>query len=131
MKTFARYAVFPLLALCTACATGTQGELLAGRPGSSAWFQTAAPETVAAHFSARCTAYGYRPGEEMADCIRREVETARAKNAAVEAARASRPQMIVYCSPRWHSRRYWRHRPAWVRRHNRHLWNDGYWESCL
>ncbi|WP_163273208.1 hypothetical protein [Chelativorans alearense] len=110
MKASFRYAIFPIITLCAAC-TGTQGELLLGRPESSAWLQTAAPATVATYFSARCSAYGYKSGDkEMADCIRREVESVRAKNAAVEAAAEMNRPKVIYCHDDWFDRHHWRHR---------------------
>lgn len=121
MKSVFRFVAFPVVALCAAC-TGTQGEFLWGRPESSGWFESAAPQTVASHFSQRCAAYGYKPGsDELADCIRQEVESARARNAAVEAAIATRPHVTVVCEGGWPYRRHHRWHPSY----------DWTWSDCF
>ncbi|MGO4441577.1 hypothetical protein [Rhizobium sp. RAF56] len=65
-------ALLPVAAMLAGC-QGAGGEKYIGLPGSPAWFATAGPETVAAYFRKRCTAYGYAPGTpQMAQCIQTE-----------------------------------------------------------
>lgn len=90
-----------LLCIALAGCTGTQGETFLGRPGSPAWFATAAPETIAAYFVTRCQTYGFKPGTvEMAQCVQQEAGQSRNRNAlkmAVIAATAPRPAPTVNC----------------------------------
>lgn len=68
--------VLPLVLL--AGCTGAAGETYLGRPGSPAWFSTAAPATIAAHYTHQCQAYGYTPGTDaMRQCVMSEVQSGR------------------------------------------------------
>ena len=63
-----------LVVLLTACGTGVNGERYIGRPGSTAWFDTADPETIRAHFEEICSIYGYKPDTiEMNMCVERTI----------------------------------------------------------
>lgn len=85
MKRAAALA-FMLLAGCQ----GVDGETYMGVPGSPAWFSTASPNTIAAYFSKRCTAYGFQPGTpEMAQCIQNEAASSRMASAQRSAAIAN------------------------------------------
>jgi hypothetical protein len=73
-------------ALLAGC-TGVNGEKYLGMPGSPAWFATASPQTIAAHFADQCAAYGFQPGTTaMAQCIRQEAASKRQSNAIRSAA---------------------------------------------
>lgn len=95
-----RYLV--LVAIGLAGCTGTQGERFLGRPGSPAWFATAAPETIAAYFVTRCKTYGFTPGTvEMAQCVQQEAGQTRNRNAlkmAVVAASRPKPSTTLRCT---------------------------------
>lgn len=68
---------FPL-ALIAACSQNPDGSTTLGMKGSPAWFASAPPEAIAAHFAARCQAYGYQPGTaEMTRCIHDSADAGR------------------------------------------------------
>lgn len=72
--------LFSLLLL--AGCTGVDGEHYLGRPGSPAWFATASPNTVAAYFRTRCSAYGFKDGTDaMARCVENEAQSRQSSNA--------------------------------------------------
>lgn len=89
----------PLLVIIAGC-TGTQGETYLGRPGSPAWFATAAPETIADYFIRRCQSYGFRMGTlEMAQCVQSEAGATRNRNAVrMAVAAASMPAPARHCT---------------------------------
>lgn len=92
-----RYLV--LVAIGLAGCTGTQGERFLGRPGSPAWFATAAPETIAAYFVTRCKTYGFTPGTvEMAQCVQQEAGQTRNRNALKMAVVAANQPKTMNCT---------------------------------
>ena len=66
-------ATFAVFAAITGCQSGG-----VGMPGSPAWFATATPDQIAAHYQAQCQSYGFQVGTpEMAQCIAQSAEAAR------------------------------------------------------
>jgi len=81
-------ALLPLIAVASGC-TGSTGETYLGRPGSPAWFATAAPQTIADYYAQQCASYGFKPGTvEMAQCIQSEAQGGRNRAAVRQAASA-------------------------------------------
>lgn len=91
--------ILPLLLLALAGCTGTQGETYLGRPGSPAWFATAAPETIVDYFVRRCAAYGFQPGTpQMAQCVQQEAGATQNRNALRAAVIAANQPKSVNCT---------------------------------
>ncbi len=66
------------LTLLAACSQNPDGSTSLGMKGSPAWFASAPPEAIAAHFAASCQAYGYQPGTaEMTRCIHDSADAGR------------------------------------------------------
>jgi len=80
------------------CSTGVNGETVMGRPGSPAWFNSASPQTIAAHFTEVCKTYGFQPNTpQFADCLKDTINSSRAdasrKSAAImQSIQANQPK---------------------------------------
>lgn len=67
--------------LLNACASGSGGEMVMGRPGSPAWFATASQETQIQYFEGICRRYGYSSGtSEMSQCLQTEMQGGKARS---------------------------------------------------
>lgn len=69
--SFTKLGILLAVTVLAGCGgTGVMGKSYVGRQGSQAWFQTAAPQTIAAYYEQQCAAYGYKSGTaDMAGCI--------------------------------------------------------------
>ena len=69
-----------LVVSLAACGTGVNGERYYGLEGSSAWRDTADPETIRAYYEEKCSIYGYKPNTvEMDKCVERTITGAEAR----------------------------------------------------
>lgn len=66
--------------------------------GSLAWFSSASRSERVAHFQSICGGYGFKPNtDKMAECIAREIDSARQRLEAVKA-RAFEPSITTICN---------------------------------
>jgi len=83
------------------CSTGVNGETVMGRPGSPAWFNSASPQTIAAHFTEVCKTYGFQPNTpQFADCLKDTINSSRADASRRSAAAAAALQSIQANQPK-------------------------------
>lgn len=83
--------MIPAVLLLNACTQNPDGSTALGVKGSPAWFMTASPEAIAAHYRAVCQSYGHLPDTAgMAECIERSAQGDRVAGNQGMAAAASR-----------------------------------------
>lgn len=83
--------MIPAVLLLNACTQNPDGSTALGVKGSPAWFMTASPEAIAAHYRAVCQSYGHLPDTAgMAECIERSAQGDRVTGNQGMAAAASR-----------------------------------------